>query len=210
MRRQRWRATLRRDGETIEKLILAYTRESVAEFYARQGWEVIKVESGRKPRATTRPDNPPWDLDDRAIREAREFLGLRHPVRLKKTGAAGGRVGAHQLRPTGGLAGVKNGRLVNPDTATGLIHHITLKSWQSAEQASRTIWHELTHALQAERAASELSADTPLAAIRAWNRVAARDRGIAYNRKSIEVEAREYESFAAEHPLVKERSACGY
>ena len=206
MRRQRYEAKLSPGtGNGIEtRLILAYDAESVTRYYERCGYVVLQVRSARKKRTTERPANPPWKIDQRAIREACEFLGITHPVKLKPTNVAGGRLGAHQLRPTGPGVRIKGTRIHGIENATGLVHHITVKSWQSVEQASRTLWHELCHAMQAERELSAMPTPWDAAdAIRTWNTCHARGRGITYKRKPIEVEAREYEEFAAEQPLAR-------
>ncbi len=205
MRRTRWQAELSRDGVASTKLILAYSPESVRDFYARQGYNVRSVTRATRARTTERPANKPWRESTRAIREAADFLGLTLPVRVKVTNHAGGRHGAHQLRPEGPGVRVSNGRILNLDNATGLYHHITAKGWLSAQQASETLWHELAHAMQAERELSKLPAPWDARdGMRAWSLCAARGRGVTYLHKPVEREAREYESFAAEHPLVVE------
>lgn len=203
MRRQRFRAHLERAGALSERTILAYEVASVADFYRRMGYTVLHVESARKKRTCERPANKPWRHNDRAIRDAIEFLGITLPVRIKPTNVAGGRLGAHTLRPVGPGVRRQGSRVHGIEHATGLVHHITVKSWQDAEQASRTLWHELTHAMQAERELAKLPDPNDLrTALRTWGR-AYRD-GRSYDRKPIEREAREYEEFAAEHPLVRE------
>lgn len=197
MRRQRYRAHLERDGELSTRMILAYNPQSVEDFYRRMGYIVLDVESARKRRTTERPNNPRWVLDNRAIREACEFLGLTLPVDIKPTNVAGGRHGAHCYTPVD-ASGRPIKYLRDLDRVAGFRHRITVKSWLDVEQASRTLWHELCHAMQAEQVAGELS---PAAALQAW-KVAYRD-GRAYSRKPIEVEAREYEEFATEHPLAR-------
>jgi len=68
----------------------------------------------------------------------------------------------------------------------GVGHVITLSTYYSAEDTSRTLWHELTHALQIERAASKGKAYAD------WS---AEQRRYAYSVRPIEVQARKF----AEH-----------
>lgn len=206
-RRQRWEAKLshhtRNSVET--RHILAYSAEGVRNFYERSGYTVLEVSTVRRTRTTERPANKPWRVNERAIREAAEFLGLTLPVRIKPTNHAGGRYGCHELRPEGPGVRIKNGRIYGIENATGLFHHITAKAWRSAQEANETLWHELAHAMQAERELSKLAAPwDALDGLRAWAACADRGRGTAYARKPVEREARSYEQFAAEHPLTVE------
>ena len=205
MRRQRFRAELSHttSNAVVSRLMLAYDADDVRDFYERCGYVVLDVRSARKKRTTERPANPPWVKDDRAIRSACDFLGITLPVTIKPTNVAGGRHGAHQFRPTGPGVRIVRGRIHGIEHTTGFVHHITVKSWLSVEEASRTLWHELAHAVQAERllGSDPLAASDPRAAMLAW-KTAYRD-GTAYEHKPLEREAREYEEFAAEQPLAR-------
>lgn len=206
-RRTRWLCELSRDGEAVTRQILAYNRESARAHYERMGYLVRSIEAHRPSKSWERPANKAWRKDERAIREAIEFFGLTLPVEIKLTSHAGGRFGAHSLMPVGGRVRIVGNRVHNISTATGIVHRITLKSWRSAEEASRTLWHELTHAMQAERALAKLTAPyTAHEALQAWGSCADLGKGVKYDRKPVEVEAREYESFHDEHPLTKELS----
>jgi hypothetical protein len=70
-----------------------------------------------------------WSISVSAIREAIDFLELTAPVEVKL--AAGlRRHGAHRFRDG--------------------VHVITLSTYLNVEQASFTLWHELTHAAQTD------------------------------------------------------------
>lgn len=206
-RRTRYLAELSREGVNSERQILAYSELSARNYFTGRGYQVHSLTPHRPSKSWTRPANKPWRKDERAIREAIEFLGLTLPVRIKLTGHAAGRHGAHHLYPEGGTVRHSGTRIWNIDTATGLFHHITVKSWLSAAEASRVIWHELAHAMQAEHALAELPADAhPREAIEAWVACESHGRGVTYEDKPVEIEAREYEEFATEQPLAKELS----
>jgi hypothetical protein len=70
-----------------------------------------------------------WELSYRALREARELLGLRSDVEVTKS-AGSRRIGCHRFR---------EGR-----------HFITVSTYLTPEGASRVLWHELGHAAQQE------------------------------------------------------------
>lgn len=179
MRRTRWTVTMA-DGE--RKVILDYSGDSALLYYRVKGFDPVKVVKGDYRHAEAMGDGTGWTLNRANYRAALDFFGIRLPVTIKQTSHKGGRYGAHQLRPSGGLH-----------------HHITVKSWLSPEQAGQTLWHELTHAMQAERCA----ADNPGRELVAWRQTPER-RG-AYARRPIEVEARSYESFNVELPLANRK-----
>lgn len=99
----------------------------------------------------------PWRISDENIATACEALGITMPVYVKRSKG-------HNL--LGAYKGIKSNRLAVPAKGdpTRLLHgvHASLpEDWEghvitvsarlTDEQASRTIWHELTHAAQAER-----------------------------------------------------------
>ncbi len=185
-RRTRFIARLEKAGETRERAILAYDAESVRSFYARQGYTVLSVERV-KPTRRERPQNAPWTLDERAIQEAREFLGITRPVTLKVINHASRTMGEHRVT-------------VGPN---GVRQTIAIKGWLSPEDASRTLWHELTHAAQTERALARLPEGlSGRETIAHLKRQPERGyRSVRYERKPIEVEAREHEAMHDVLPL---------
>jgi hypothetical protein len=178
-RRTRYRfiATPPRSAVAERIDVLGYSREAALTLLARKGWT--------NPRPAPEPPKPrgSWRPDHAAIREAIEFLGISHPVKIKQTSRQGGRYGAHELRR---------------DAGGKVYSHITVKSWLDAREAGRTLWHELAHAMQASRAIDANPDRDPLVA---WGAVRAKGKGVPYRAKPIEVEARSYESFNDETPL---------
>lgn len=186
------------------QVILAYDRAGAAAYYERRGLTVIRVEAGdyRHVEASAKPGEI-WKLDREALQLALDFFRIELPVEIKFTGHRGGRLGAHTLDAYGGNVIKRGGRIAHLDSATDIKHKITVKRWLSAEQASRTLWHELAHAMQAERAACAANAITPADILRSWRDCSERGRGISYENKPHEIEAREYEAYHDEIPLVK-------
>lgn len=72
-----------------------------------------------------------WRVDEAALERACATLGVRRPVTVLATS---------QRFTSGRYLGVRDGR-----------HRITLRARLTVVEASRTLWHELTHALQRER-----------------------------------------------------------
>ena len=78
-----------------------------------------------------------WVLDQDAVIEAMDTLGITYPVKIRfMTGKY--RFGTHYE---------------NAES-----HRITIHQGLSAEEASHTLWHELAHAMQAERYMKERNA----------------------------------------------------
>jgi hypothetical protein len=185
-RRTRYLARLEKAGVTRERAILAYDPESVRSFYARQGYNVLSVERV-KPTRSARPTNAPWRLDERAIQEARDFLGITKPISIKVLNHASRNWGEHRV--TVGPHGVRQ--------------TIAVKRWLSPEDASRTLWHELTHAMQTERALARIPAGlSGRETIAHLQRQPERGyRSVRYEDKPIEQEAREHEAMHDVLPL---------
>lgn len=177
MRRTRWTVTMT-DGE--KRVILDYSGASATDYYTRKGFTVDHVVKGDYRHAEAAGDGTGWKLNRENLAEVVAFFNIQLPVTIKQTPHRGGRFGAHQLRSA------------YPEP----VHHITVKSWLSPEQAGQTLWHELCHAMQSERVCLDGDFSNVLAA---WRRTPER-RG-AYERRPIEIEARSYESFNDELPL---------
>jgi hypothetical protein len=181
-RRSRFTATLQREGVGVtRKVILCYTAQDAVDYYSRRGWTVLNVVKGDLVNAGA-PTGAGWKLAN--LQDALDFLGLTLPVKIKQTGHRGGRYGAYSLR-------------IGADGRP--YHHITVKSWLTVYEAGRTLWHELTHAMQAERAALAAGAVTPAEFLAAWRTTD--ERAGSYRVRSIEVEARSFEAFNDETPL---------
>lgn len=193
-RRTRYTVTLA-SGE--EKLILAYDAAGARDHYERRGLAVIHVVKGDLVNGpAARPQGGGWRIDRANLRQAIEVLGIRHPVEIKQTSRVGNQQGRHRPTPTGGQVYIRGGKVYNPDTATGLKHSITVKSYLTPEEAGRTLWHELTHAMQAERIEG-----TPAQVLRALH-AQYRD-GTPYRHKPMEVEARSFGSWNDDCPLAR-------
>lgn len=204
MRRTGYQFTATRpDGARVPVKVLAYSYPGALDLLARSGWTNPERLADGHAGA---PRGGGWRLDHKAFREACDFLGLVKPIQVKQTGRAGGARGRHQLR--GVTAGDRflRGLLSEFEIAADVGHYITMKSWLDPAQASRTLWHELCHAMQSEQAIAALPVGaSPRECYDAWTTCEERGRGVAYLAKPIEVEAREYEAFAAEMPLVSAR-----
>lgn len=118
-----------------------------------------------------------FTIDQGALDRAIQSLGLKLTVKVRAHNRAGDTRGNYRLRPT------KDG--------TQSYHDIMVKGYLTPEQASQTLWHELAHAMQAERAItlSELSLDNPASRF-AWVTQRTLDKGTSYRQRPIEVEAR--------------------
>lgn len=161
--------------------VLSYSPERARAILRERGWTNIQPWSARAVSPSAG-----WTLNAAALREAIDFLGIRHRVTVKQTGHRGGRQGCHQLRPGGD---------------GGAYSHITIKSWLTPAQASQALWHELAHAMQAQRA---IDANPQASPVAAWKKAYdSTNRGVAYWHKPIEVEARSYETHADELPLAR-------
>lgn len=113
-----------------------------------------------------------WYFDQEAILEALDELNIKLYMQLKfMTGKY--RYGTHR---------VKKG------TTHPRFHHITVDQNHSPQEASNTLWHELAHAMQAERWAERTGRDIYL---QHWEDYKAVDGewGNRYNGNKYEIEA---------------------
>lgn len=133
------------------EVILAYTSQGAKQYYAQRGYAVASARLG-----DFRFEGGGWEL----AADVRAAAGLAWPVTIRRNGKPGGTRGTYRCRDG--------------------THHIVVKSYLTAEQASATLWHELTHARQAERAGSQS----------AWEKVTAAQRRWPYAQRPIEIEAR--------------------
>lgn len=163
--------------------VRAYSEEGARTCAIRYGYNIVACRKYVKAEYHQAPENSGFKISALNLRSAEKLLGLTWPIEIKKTSHKGGRRGCY--KPT-----MRNGRYV---------HAITIKSWLDPEQAGRTLFHELTHGLQAEREIIKHS-NWP-AFVRAWN-AKYRD-GTAYEAKPQEIEARANEALNDKYPLAK-------
>jgi hypothetical protein len=152
--------------------VLAYSPEGARNAAERAGYSIV---TGPRPaRKRTIQGEARWTVDDRALRAACRALGVEWDVRVTRTKAQRTN-GVHRLR-------VRNGRPV---------HYITGPALADTAKATATLWHELTHAAQAERAARDAGVHhDPSLANLAWCRFVRRQQRYPYSVRPIEVEAR--------------------
>jgi hypothetical protein len=198
-RRSRHEAIVSRNGETETRYVRAYGVDDARAYYEARGYIVHDV---RKPPTTGTVE---WKLNQPAVDEAIAFLGIKLPVTIKQTRRTGSQKGAHTMRPEGPGIRVTSSGIVGLRTAerAAWSHRITAKSYLSPAEASAVLWHELTHAMQAERVIASLPADaSPIDIYNAHH--SAYFDGTAYTRKPWEIEANEFAaSFADELPLAR-------
>lgn len=182
MRQRRTRYTVEFHSDTRKMVILAYNSADAAEFYTRRGFNVKRVTKGdyrkpHKPITGARPDHT-------AIQEAASFLDLSFPVEVRTSSRQGGAYGHY-------IARYRAGRWR---------HSIMVKSWLDAEQMGRTLWHELTHAMQFER--DSFRPGLAPNEVRTRHNSRYRD-GTSYHQKPAEVEANSYMDYNSEIPLAR-------
>lgn len=121
---------------------------------------------------------PSWEFDLDALALAARTLGLRLPIEVGCAEYPRGRWGGmHSCERRG----------------TSYVHRVRVRRASSANSASRLLWHELAHAAQSERLGTD-----------AFDREYEREeRRVGYERNPFEIEAREHEPRAYDHPLVR-------
>lgn len=87
-----------------------------------------------------------WRVDLDRVDEARAYMGLRHPVYVRRTRGKALQGRYHGLRNPWSIARAAGDRFAGES-----VHYITVSAALHPEKASRTIFHEMAHALQAER-----------------------------------------------------------
>jgi hypothetical protein len=163
----------------------SYDETYPREYCEGRGWQVLSIKL--KPR-----QSKAWAIDDAAFAQAVEFLGLRHPIFLDYTSSYKN-AGTYSLRYGWALPKSAPARLRH---AT-LVHRIMVRRADSAADVSRALWHELCHAMQAER---ELST---AGGYGAYSRKVDAEKLLPYRVRPSEIEAREYEAFHDEMPLTR-------
>lgn len=148
----------------------------------RKGWRIKSF----KPAAEDRFSNPNagWRLSSAGLQWAKNEFGLTLPLKIKQTSSVGGQEGCWYPKIDG----------------SRFFHSITAKSYLTPERASEVLWHELTHAMQGERAiAGHATLYAQAEAMKAWF---ARDNQRPYKERLSEREAnRNMQEYAKRVPL---------
>jgi hypothetical protein len=205
MKRSRYTVTMQ---SGVKHVVLAYSLQEARTFYERRGYSVTNVTKGdfRKTAQRAAQSSSGAKHVPAAVAEAIDFLGITLPVDIRYSSHSGGVYGRHSAYPTGAGIRVSGNRVFGlrehtAETAT-FRHRILLKSWLSADQMGRTLWHELAHAMQFERDHYIGQEDRNASAVMRAYHASYRD-GTAYLHKPAEVEARSYEPFNDETPLAR-------
>jgi len=178
MRRSRFTITYSPDdsNEILRTVVLAYSADSIRMRYSIPGATILGIERGdyrAKARAAAVHAAGGFTVNRQAVDDAAALLGLKLPVRIRFNSRVGRTNGNYRFK--------------------GDHHDIMLKSYRTPEQASDTLWHELTHALQAER---DGRADEAV-----WADVRRSQAHYSYLIRPIEVEARKMSALMKDCPL---------
>ena len=154
------------------KVILAYSGAGAAEHFKGQG--PLAIQKGDY-RMKLNPDGG-WRLKDGALELAIRELGLKWPVDIAPNAREGNTSGNYILAH-GSCAPQRRSYL----WVWAYYHRIMVKRYLTPQEASETLWHELAHALQAERCGSW----------EPWERYQIHQRrNFNYSDRPMEVEAR--------------------
>ncbi len=155
-----------------QRVIMSYPGRDaeIVEHYARRGFTVVRVDHG--DLVSVKPQGG-YRVDAEALKAAIELLGLKLPVKVRHNSRVGSTRGNYRITKDG-------------------THDIMVKSYLTPEQASSTLWHELTHAMQAERAGANWTA---------WGRAINDQKRWPYSRRPIEIEAQQMSADMADLPL---------
>jgi hypothetical protein len=153
------------------KLVLAYDAVGAAGYWRSKGYTVLQVREGDFVNINA---DSGFTVDQTALRDAIDLLGLKLPVKLRYHSRPGGTGANYRLHRAGH-------------------HNIMVKSYLTPAQASEALWHELTHALQAERAGGTTEA---------WQKVLVAHKG-RYKRCPLEIEARQMSETMKDCPLAR-------
>lgn len=188
-RRKRFQVGYVSNGEHKTIDVIAYSQERAEETALKHGYQVTSSRVVRKGERFEVPADGGWYLNEEALYDACAELGIEFPVALQQTGHKGARMGRHRA----------------DSTASGMpYHNITIKSWLTAEQAGRTLWHELRHAQQSEALAAETGTEFGTPEYSREQRRVYRD-GTSYREKLWEREARATEPNNDRLPLARRK-----
>lgn len=155
------------------EVVLAYGGLDAKQWGSTRG----TVKSWREGDIRIEAKSGGWRLNRKALNEAIDLIGLKLPVKLRTDARVGSTNGNYRFRNGG--------------------HDIMLKTYLSAEQATKTLWHEPCHAMQAERAGAPQE----------WNKVVRSQKGIGHDDKDYEREAIEFSNEMSNIPLTYPRKS---
>jgi len=117
---------------------------NVIQLTGKRGRPVTKCPDCRDNRQRAKSGNSaPWRLDDDMLAAAVKHFGLVRPVYVRRSKG---------VRLLGAYKGTRLGCQLNAAAEpVTTYHYITVSARLTDDQASRVLWHELTHAAQAER-----------------------------------------------------------
>jgi len=186
-RRKRFVVGYVRNGEHKTIDVIAHTQEAAEETALRHGYEVTSSRTYVKGERFKLPEGGGWALIENAFYDAAAELGIEFPVSIQQTGHKGARMGRHRADA------LPNGKPY---------HNITIKSWLTAEDAGRTLWHELRHAQQSEELARVTGTSFGTPEFRKAMRIAYQ-KGTSYRAKRWEREAEATEPNNDRLPLAR-------
>lgn len=181
-------ATKGQFGQREKFDFLAMSETSGRAFLSRKGYRIHSFITAAQ--AVAQKQNAGWRKSLAGLTRARQELGITLPILIKQTSRIGDQQGIHSLH-------LENGKLH---------HHIIVKSYLTPEEATEVLWHELTHAAQAERAAAKVVRPEDFSALSyrvktAWTAEQIHQRDWPYSRRPIEREANENMRKFAHIPL---------
>lgn len=200
-RRKRWTVRFEDGGEPA--VILAYDALEARGWYeGRKGRLVASVTEGDY-RALTRSPSGAKPIESN-VAEAMAFLGLKLEADITLSNRAQFQRGMYRSIPMHPFLCTHRDRIFGGDIVTASEatwkHTIRLTASQDAEEMGKTLWHELTHAMQFER--DMLPHDGTVHDVLVQWRAMYRD-GTSYASKPYEVEANNYMQHNKELPLAR-------
>lgn len=173
-RRRRTRYTVDVEGRE-PVVVLSYTHGGAIETAQRHGYKVLSAVTGdyrKQARAREVKAKGGFRINRSALEQAKFIMGLKLPVKIRYNNRVGDTNGNYEFH--------------------GTYHDVMLKRYHTPEQATRTLWHELTHAQQAERCGD----------LEIWERFRKAQRRFSYQRRPMEIEARNMSAnMSPNHPL---------
>lgn len=158
-----------------KEVVLGYDAEEVRAWRSATK-EVASVVKGDYRAKVNAEVGDGFRIMQRALEAAKIELGLDFPVKIRFNSRMGSTRGNYRFK--------------------GTHHDIMIKSYLSPEQASSTLWHELTHAMQAERSGGTRAE---------WYKVSNDQKRYTYRNRPIELEANAMSRKMAGVPLCKAR-----